>query len=64
MKNGAFIRCRMKSMNSATSLSLWIGFNSSTNSSPLIRDSMSDSRRSSPSRLAISTSSASPMVWP
>ena len=41
-------------MYSSTSASLWIGLSSSTNSSPLIRDSMSDSRRSSPSRLAIS----------
>ena len=54
MKNGAFSRCRMKWMYSATSASLWIGLSSSTNSSPLIRDRMSDSRRSSPSRLAIS----------
>jgi hypothetical protein len=53
-----------KEADSATSLSLWTGFNSSMNSSPLIRDRISDSRRSSPSRLAISTSSASPMVWP
>ena len=34
-------------MYSATSCSLWIGLSSSRNSSPLIRDSMSDSRRSS-----------------
>ena len=52
MKNGAFSRCSMKSMYSATSASLWIGLSSSRNSSPLIRDSMSDSRKSSPSRLA------------
>ena len=48
-------------MYSATSASLWIGLSSSMNSSPLIRDRMSDSRRSIPSRLAISISSASPM---
>ena len=61
MKNGAFSRCSMKWMYSATSSSLWIGLSSSRNSSPLIRDSMSDSRKSMPSRRATSTSSASPM---
>ena len=38
-------------MYSATSLSLWIGLSSSMNSSPLIRDRMSDSRRSMPEPL-------------
>ena len=36
----------------------------SRNSSPLIRASMSDSRKSNPSRFATSTSSASPIAWP
>ena len=42
MKYGAFSRCRMKSMYSSTSAWFWIGLSSSTNSSPLIRDRMSE----------------------
>ena len=38
-------------MYSSTSASFWIGLSSSTNSSPLIRDRMSESRRSSPEPL-------------
>ena len=51
MKNGARIRSSMNWMYSATSSWLCTGWSSSRNSSPLIRDSMSDSRKVMPSRL-------------
>ena len=64
MKNGARTRSSMKCRNSATSSWLCTGLSSSRNSSPLIRDSMSDSRKVMPRRLVISTSSASPIACP
>ncbi len=64
MKNGAVSRSSVDCMNSATSSWLWIGQSSSRNSSPEMRDSMSESRKSRPSRFDSSTSSASPTAWP